>query len=62
MIRVFLPPASYIEQLVSVPGKSSARRFSPEKTGFSLEIILKKLIIFMEKNGRLIERTASLTN
>lgn len=42
MIRVFLPPASYIEQLVSVPGKSSARRFSPEKTGFSntfLEIL-----------------------
>ena len=35
MIHVFVPPASYIEQLDSVPGKSGACRFSPEKPGFS---------------------------
>jgi hypothetical protein len=35
MIHVFLPAASYIEQLDSVPGKSGACRFCPEKPGFS---------------------------
>jgi len=34
VIHFFLPAASFIEQLVSVPGKSSDCRFSPEKPGF----------------------------
>jgi hypothetical protein len=35
MIHFFLPGAFYIEQKDSVPGKSGACRFSPEKPGFS---------------------------